>query len=120
MIERDVKKSLREYLTKIGAYQYWPVPMGYGAKTVDCLFCYKGVFYAVECKRPEINKATPAQAQVLFEVGEAGGGWCVENNPALTAVRAMLAGHKDLRERNDKERDQSVDWRRPETGVAAR
>ncbi len=90
MIERDVKKSLREYLTKIRAYQFWPVPMGFGATTVDCLFCYKGLFYAVECKRPGVSKATPAQAQVMREIGDAEGVCCVENNPALPAVRAMI------------------------------
>ena len=109
MIEADVKKSLRQYLKQLGAYQFWPVPMGYGAKTVDCLFCYKGKFYAVECKRPGVNifcykgkfyaverkrpgvnKATPFQAEVLFEIGEADGEWCVENDPALPAVRNML------------------------------
>ena len=93
MIERDVKKSLREYLTKLGAYQYWPVPMGYGAKTVDVFFCYQGKFYAVECKRPGVNKATPLQDQVLKEVAAAGGGHCVENDVALSTVRAMLENH---------------------------
>lgn len=90
MKEYDVKKSLREYLTKLGAYQYWPVPMGYGKKTVDVFFCYQGRFYAVECKRPGIDEATPLQEQVLKEVAAAGGGRCVENDVALPAVIAML------------------------------
>ena len=91
MIEKHVKKSLKEYLTKIGAYQYWPVPTGYGASTIDCFFCYEGLFFAVETKRPGIDKATPSQTEVLRQVAKAGGGVCVENDPALPAVKRMIA-----------------------------
>lgn len=94
MIERDVKKSLREYLAKLGAYQYWPIPMGFGKKTIDVFFCYEGRFFAVECKRPGINVGTPLQEQVLKEVAAAGGGFCVENAPELPAVIAMLEQHQ--------------------------
>lgn len=90
MLEKDVKKSLKEYLTKIGAYQFWPVPTGFGATTVDCLFCYQGRFYAVECKRPGVNKTTPAQETVLNKVADAGGDWALENDPKLPNVRGML------------------------------
>lgn len=91
MIERDVKKALKAFLTEIGAYQYWPVPTGYGAATIDCFFCYHGKFYAVETKRPGIDKATPRQAETLRQVAQCGGGVCVENDPALPVVRALLA-----------------------------
>ena len=90
MIERDVKRKLRELLDEIGAYQYWPVPMGLGAATVDVLFCYRGWFYAVETKRPGVNKSTPRQASVLREVAAAGGGIAVENSVGLETVRKML------------------------------
>lgn len=90
MLERDVKKSLKEFLTKIGAYQYWPVPTGYGAATIDCFFCYKGDFYAVETKRPGVKDATAAQKEVLRQVAAVQGGSCVENDPALPAVRQMI------------------------------
>ncbi len=90
MIERDVKRELRALLDAIGAYQYWPVPMGLGAATVDVLFCYRGRFYAVETKRPGVNKSTPRQASVLREVAAAGGGIAVENSVGLETVRKML------------------------------
>ena len=90
MIERDVKRKLRELLTELGAYQYWPVPRGLGAATVDVLFCYQGKFYAVETKRPGVNKATDRQACVLRDVVKAGGGCCVENSVGLETVRRML------------------------------
>lgn len=90
MLEKAVKASLREYLKKIGAYQYWPVPMGMGAATIDCFFCYRGRFFAVETKRPGIDKATPRQDRVLEHVAQCGGGTCVENDPALPTVKRMI------------------------------
>jgi hypothetical protein len=90
--ESAVKKALRAYLGEIGAYQYWPVPMGYGAATIDVLVCYKGRFYGIETKRPKVTKATVRQASVLREIAEAGGGVCVENSPGLEAVRDLLDG----------------------------
>ena len=91
MIEKDVKKSLMAYLTAIGAYQYWPVPMGMGAATIDCFFCHKGRFFAVETKRPGVNKATPRQYEVLHQITASEGRACIENDPALPMVRAMIA-----------------------------
>ena len=89
-IERDVKRELRKLLDAIGAYQYWPVPMGLGAATVDVLFCYKGQFFGVETKRPGVKKSTPRQASVLREIAAAGGGFAVENSVKLETVRKML------------------------------
>lgn len=89
-IERDVKRELRKLLDEIGAYQYWPVPRGFGAATVDVLFCYQGRFYAVETKRPDVNKSTDRQACVMRDVAAAGGGIAVENSVGLETVRKML------------------------------
>ena len=32
-------------------YAFWPVQTGRGARTLDCLFCVDGRFFAVETKR---------------------------------------------------------------------
>lgn len=89
--EKAVKKSLKEYLKSIGAYQYWPVPMGYGSTSVDVFFCYKGLFFAVETKRSDVSTPTDRQGQVLRDVAAAGGGQCLENDPALSTVQRMIA-----------------------------
>ena len=88
--ERDVKNELRKFLAKIGAYQYWPVPRGFGAATVDVLFCYQGKFYAVETKRPGKNEATARQYCVMDEIYKAGGSTVVENSLELCSVKGML------------------------------
>jgi len=90
VLERDVKKSLKQYLTDIGAYQFWPVPTGFGATTIDCLFCYKGKFYGVECKRPGVDKVTPRQQNIMALIRFASGQTCVESDPELPTVRSML------------------------------
>ena len=70
--EGKLKAQVKEYLTAIGAYHYWPVPAGYGAPQVDCIGCHKGRYFAIETKvRP--RRATPNQLKVLQDVQNAGG-----------------------------------------------
>lgn len=90
MKEANVKVAVKAYLKSIGAWQFWPVQMGYGAATVDVLVCHRGRFYAVETKRPEVKKATPRQACVMREIAEAGGGVCLENSIGCETVRELI------------------------------
>ncbi len=70
--EGKVKAEIKAYLDLIGAYHFWPVQMGMGAATVDCLACINGKFFAIEVKRPG-GKATGRQRFVLGKVNKAGG-----------------------------------------------
>jgi hypothetical protein len=71
--EAEVKKDIKKYLDSIGAYHFWPVQMGYGARTVDCLVCFKGRFFAFEVKRPKGGKLTTKQCNILNDIRKAGG-----------------------------------------------
>lgn len=76
--EGKVKAEIHEYLKEIGAYQYWPVPMGYGRAAVDVFVCWRGWFVAIEVKRPPLDgrkpvQVTKRQAECLHEVAEASG-----------------------------------------------
>ena len=77
--EGRVKAKLKKYfaqLKEIGrseTYCYWPVPSGFGETTLDCLCCYDGRFYGIECKREGIRKPTPRQAAVMARIRAAGG-----------------------------------------------
>lgn len=71
--EGKVKDEIKEWLTSIGAYQFWPVQFGYGKRTIDCLSCIQGRFVGFEVKRPEIWQPTKKQAIVIKEIGTAGG-----------------------------------------------
>ena len=73
--EGRTKKLVKEYLARKGAFQFWPVPVGYGKQTVDCLSCWKGwngQLVAIECKREGLDKPTPRQAAVMKEMRKAG------------------------------------------------
>ncbi len=71
--EGRTKAALKRWLRERNAYAFWPVQMGYGAATVDCLACVNGLFFAYECKREGIEKPTPRQAAVMNQIRAAGG-----------------------------------------------
>lgn len=71
--EGRTKDRLRQILARYpGIYTYWPVPSGYGRKTVDVLGCWRGRFFVVETKA-EDKKPTLLQHQELNRVETAMG-----------------------------------------------
>jgi hypothetical protein len=92
--EGKVKASVRKLLdplVKLGyCYQYWPVPAGYGASTVDCIGCYRGRFFAIETKKKG-GKPTPRQDFVLGNISLAGGKTFAISGPeGVEALRAWI------------------------------
>lgn len=72
------KKAIKEFLEKLGAYQFWPVQTGRGKDTLDCLACISGKFWAIEVKSEDAalgarHGATKRQVLRLEEVEDAGG-----------------------------------------------
>lgn len=75
--EGKIKKEIRDWLRKQGAYVFSPVQMGMGAHTLDILVCLYGKFIAIEVKVP--NKTpTRRQEACIAEIQRAGGiaFWC--------------------------------------------
>lgn len=70
--EGRVKNEVKKQLKALGAYQFWPVQTGMGAKTVDCLACLQGQFVAIETKAPG-RKPTPLQLVTLSCIAVARG-----------------------------------------------
>lgn len=54
-------------------YQFWPVPNGIGASSLDCLVCYYGIFIAIEVKADAKKKPTPRQLLTIQQIKDAGG-----------------------------------------------
>jgi hypothetical protein len=50
--EKTIKTAVKKRLKEIGAYQHWPVQWGIGERTLDCIGCYRGLYFAVETKAP--------------------------------------------------------------------
>lgn len=90
MIEADIKKAAKAFLKERGAWWFMSVPGGYGKRTVDFHICYRGVFVAMETKRPGKAEATPLQLKELYDVRQAGGYGIVENSVGLETLRAVF------------------------------
>jgi hypothetical protein len=61
--ESKVKRRVKELLTAHEIYQFWPVQSGFGARTLDCLACHRGQFFAIETKAPG-KKMTEQQCAI--------------------------------------------------------
>jgi hypothetical protein len=91
--EGRVKKRVRDLLKRYeGLYQYWPVPMGLGRTTLDCIGCFRGQFFAIETKR-DGAEPTLRQEVVIKEIAAAGGDVFVvsgESEEALFRLKVWL------------------------------
>lgn len=100
--EARVKNKLRSLLTDSDRwgyiYHYWPVPGGYGATTLDVIGCYRGLFFAVEVKKPG-GRPTLRQQGVIEDIGLAGGrAFVVDGEASLAVFEKWLSGVRELQE----------------------
>ena len=93
MLERTVKVAIKKQLNLIGAYHHWPVQRGMGEPCLDCHGCYRGIYFAVEAKRPG-KKPTDLQEATISRIRAAGGLVFVVDNPeAAIDVAHCLKSH---------------------------
>lgn len=70
--EGKVKQKVKKVLKQYSVWDYWPVPSGFGRRTVDVLGLYYGHFFAIEVKRPG-KEPTELQARELEDIARKGG-----------------------------------------------
>ena len=88
--ESRVKAKVKKLLKEHGAYQFWPVQTGYGAKTLDCLACHRGYFVAIETKAPG-KKPTDLQWVTVEQIQMSGGiAMVVDGDGALSRLDEIL------------------------------
>lgn len=88
--EAKVKKHVVLQLKILGAYYFYPVTGGYGASGVpDIVGCYKGKFFAIECKAGK-NKPTPLQQKNIDTIAAQGGAVWVVNEDNMAGVTSWL------------------------------
>lgn len=93
--EAKVKRRVKEILATYGAYHFPPATGGYGKSGIpDIVGCYKGYFFAVECKAGK-GKTTTLQDMQLQAIRDAGGVAIVVNEHNLHEVHTMLQSVKD-------------------------
>lgn len=88
--EAKVKKKVTEQLKKLNAYYFYAFTGGYGSSGVpDIIGCYRGYFFAIECKAGK-NKPTALQEKQLRDIVKAGGEAIVINEENVHEVTAWL------------------------------
>lgn len=89
--EVKVKRKVVTQLKALGAYYFYPVTGGYGASGVpDIVGCYKGMFFAIECKAGK-NKPTPLQQKNIDSIAAQGGAVQVVNEDNMNEVTTWLS-----------------------------
>ena len=90
--EGKIKDKVKALLAEHGAYQFWPVPMGYGAKTLDCLVCAYGRFLAIETKGAgkDLTKFQKLTRDKIQKPNAHGVVLRVRDNSELEDLRALL------------------------------
>ena len=88
--EKKVKTKVVAILKELGAYYFYPITGGYGASGVpDIVGCYKGRFFAIECKANG-NTPTVLQQREMYKITEAGGITVVIDETNLDLVRGLI------------------------------
>lgn len=88
--EGRVKAAVKKLLTGLGAYHFSPPANGYGRTGVpDIVGCYRGYFFAVECKAGR-GKTTALQELEIARIREAGGVAWVVNEENIEEVEKWL------------------------------
>lgn len=92
--EKKVKLKVVVQLKELGAYYFYPVTSGFGASGVpDIIACYKGKFFAFECKANG-NKPTALQQLNMDRINGAGGTALVINEDNMDKIKSILDGDK--------------------------
>ena len=88
--EAKVKKKVVDVIKKNGAYYFFPATGGYGRSGVpDIVGCYRGVFFAIECKAGT-NKPTALQEAEMNKIKQANGCVLVVNEDNIGDVEILL------------------------------
>jgi penicillin-binding protein-related factor A (putative recombinase) len=88
--EAKVKAKVKKQLGDIGAYQFSPIGGPYAKAGVpDIVGCYKGFFFAIECKAGK-GKTTALQERELKHIRDAGGVAFVVNEENVDAVASLI------------------------------
>lgn len=88
--EGKVKARVKKLLDEYGAYYFMPATGGFGKSGVpDIVGCYKGQFFAVECKAGN-NKPTALQEKQMEKIRATEGAAFVINEDNLEELGLWL------------------------------
>ena len=88
--EGKVKAKVKKILDTYGAYYFMPATGGYGKSGVpDIVGCYKGFFFAIECKAGK-GKTTALQEKNLNAIVATGGLAAVINEDNIEYTTTLM------------------------------
>lgn len=88
--EKKVKDKVKKVLEEYGCYYFFPATHGYGRSGVpDIIGCYKGFFFAIECKAGK-GTTTALQQREIRRIEEAGGSAIVINENNIEELQTWL------------------------------
>lgn len=88
--EKKVKDKVKKVLEEHGCYYFFPATHGYGRSGVpDIIGCYKGFFFAIECKAGK-GTTTALQQREIRRIEEAGGSAIVINENNIEELQTWL------------------------------
>lgn len=88
--ESKIKNRVKKILDELGVYYFMPATGGYGRSGIpDIVGCYKGVFFAIECKAGR-GTTTALQERELKRITNAGGIAWVVNEDNINEVATYL------------------------------
>ena len=96
--EGAVKKKVKEWLVKHGAYYYMPVSNGMGrVGAPDFIVCLAGRFIGIENKAPKKRgNVTPNQQRELTWINQTGGvAMVVDDVAQLEPLKRLIKGDSD-------------------------
>jgi hypothetical protein len=94
--EGITKDAMKKLLDSYGdeLYYFFPVQSGYGERLVDTYICFRGLFIAVEAKRPGA-KARKFQARIMDRIRDANGETlCIDKIDELKTLLDYIARHE--------------------------
>ena len=88
--EGKVKKKVAEVLKKYDAYYFFPAMGAFGRAGIpDIVGCYRGYYFAVECKAGK-GKTTAIQEAEIEKIRQAGGKAFVINENNIDLLETYL------------------------------
>src|SRR3954470_19527537 len=92
VLESTVKVAVKKRLRELGptCFAHWPVQLGYGDPCLDCHGSYRGIYFAIETKRPG-SKPTKLQEITMEKIRASGGLVFVVDSKE--SARALFTDH---------------------------
>jgi hypothetical protein len=76
--EGEVKAKVKEILTRLDVWHFFPAANGYGRSAIpDIICCVQGKFLAIECKKEDLQPTAIQHREMLRIIKSGGSAICI-------------------------------------------